>query len=79
MTKIEAVDRVNLCIVLAAGLNSTNLEPGQMLVSLPRYEPFHDSHQKTLAFRHRNETLDNFIEPRLILIQLYMWLVHGSS
>ena len=26
MTKIEAADRVNLCIVLAAALNSTNLQ-----------------------------------------------------
>ena len=26
VTKIEAVDRVNLCIVLAAALNSTNLQ-----------------------------------------------------
>ena len=26
MTKIEAADRVNLCIVLAADLNSTNLQ-----------------------------------------------------
>ena len=26
VTKIEAVDRVNFCIILAAGSNSTNLE-----------------------------------------------------
>ena len=55
VTKIEAADRINL-------LNSTScrfeqyesLKPGQILLSLPRYAPFHDSHQKTLAFRHRN-------------------------
>ena len=53
VTKIEATDRVNL-------LHSTRFEqyqfrkPDQMLVSLPRYAPFHDSYQKTLAFRHRN-------------------------
>ena len=45
-----------------------------MLVSLPRYAPFHDSH-KTLAFRHQNGTLDNFIKPRSIFKQLCMWLV----
>ena len=45
-----------------------------MLVSLPRYAPFHDCHKKTLAFSHRNEPLDNFIKPRSILKHL-MWLV----
>ena len=55
VTKIEAVDRVNLlhstsCRFLTVRI----LKPGQMLVSLPRYAPFHDSHQKNLAFRHRN-------------------------
>ena len=55
MTKIEAADRVNL-------LHGTNCsfeqykssKPSQVLVTLPRYAPFHDSHQKTLASRHRN-------------------------
>ena len=55
VTKFEAADRVNL-------LHSTSYrfeqygfrKPGQMLVSLPRYAPFHDSHQKTLALRHTN-------------------------
>ena len=46
-----------------------------MLVSLPRYAPFHDYHQKALAFRHRNETLDKFIKPSSILKQLCMWLL----
>ena len=31
--------------------------------------------KKTIAFRHRNQTLDNFIKPRSILKQLCMWLV----
>ena len=52
VTKIEAVDRVNL-------LHSTScmfehyksLKPGQMLVSLPRYALFHDSHQKESCFQ----------------------------
>ena len=44
-------------------------------LSLPRYAPFHDSYQKTLAFRHRNETLGNVIKPRSILKHLCMWLV----
>ena len=46
-----------------------------MLLSLLRYAPFHDSHQKPLAFRHTNQTLANFIKPRSILKQLCMWLV----
>ena len=52
VTKIEAVDRVIFCIVLAAGLNSTNLE--NLIKFLLRHAQFHDSHQKALAFRHRN-------------------------
>ena len=40
VTKIEAADRVNLCIVVAAGLKSTNFEN---LVKA-RYAPFYDSH-----------------------------------
>ena len=51
-TKIEAADRVSL-------LHSTiyrfeqweSLKAGQMLVSLPRYPPFHDSHQKDSCFQ----------------------------
>ena len=47
VTKIEAAGRVNLL-----GSTSCRFEqykfpkPGRMLVSLPRYVPFHDSHQK---------------------------------
>ena len=51
VTNVEAADRVNLCTVLAAGLNSTNLE--NLVKRLARYAPLHDIH-KTLAFRHRN-------------------------
>ena len=45
-----------IVLALAAGLNSTNLENlvNCLYPSLPRYAPFHDSHQKTLAFRHRD-------------------------
>ena len=55
VAKIEAADRVNLCIVLAAALNSANL---QNLVKC--LYPCLDMHhimivtKKTLAFRHRN-------------------------
>ena len=55
VTKIEATDRVSLLHSTSCRFgNYESSEPGQMLVSLPRYAPFHDSHQKTLAFRHRN-------------------------
>ena len=51
-TEIEAADRVNL-------LQSTiyrfeqweSRKAGQMLVSLPRYPPFHDSRQKDSCFQ----------------------------
>ena len=52
VTKIEEADRVNL-------LHSTSCEferyefrtPDQLLVSLARYAPFHDSHQKNSCFQ----------------------------
>ena len=52
VTKIEAADRVNL-------LNSTiyrfeqhkSSKAGQMLVSLPKYPPIYDSHQKDSCFQ----------------------------
>ena len=52
VTKNEAADRVNL-------LHSTSWsfeqhkpsKLGQMLVSLPKYAPFHDSHQKGSCFQ----------------------------
>ena len=55
VAKIEAADRVNLCIVLAAALNSTNL---QNLVKClyPCIDMRHimTVTKKILAFRHRN-------------------------
>ena len=51
--KTEATDRVNLLdIVLSTGLNSGNHEKlAKCLLSLPRYPPFHDSHQKNSCFQ----------------------------
>ena len=55
VTKIEAADRVSLLRRTSCRLEQYEFrKPGQMLVSLPRYASFHDSHQNTLAFRHRN-------------------------
>ena len=56
VTKIEAVDRVNLLHSISCMFEQYEFrKPGQMIqISLPRYASFHDSHQKTLAFRHRN-------------------------
>ena len=55
VTKIEAADRINLLHSTSCRFEQYEFrKPGQMLVSLPRYPPFHDSHQKTLAFRHKN-------------------------
>ena len=56
-TKIEAADRVNLlhstiCIYRFEQWESS--KAGQMLVSLPRYPPFHDSHQKDSCFQTYN-------------------------
>ena len=52
VTKIEAADRVNLLHSTSYSFDqqkSSNL--GQMLVSLPRYAPFHDSYQKDSCFQ----------------------------
>ena len=55
VTKIEAADRVNLSHNTSCSFEQyKSSKVGQMLVSLPIYAPFHDSHQKTLGFRHRN-------------------------
>ena len=52
VTKIEAADRINLLHNISCRFEQYEFrKPGQMLVSLPRYAPFHDSHYKTLAFR----------------------------
>ena len=67
VTKVEAVDRVNLLHNTGCGFKQyESLKPGQMFVSVTK---------KTPAFRHRNLTLDNFIKIRSILKQLRMWLV----
>ena len=55
VTKTEAADRVNLLYGNSCKFEQHEFrKPGQMLVSLLRYAPFHDSYPKTLAFRHRN-------------------------
>ena len=55
VTKIEAADRVNLLHRTRCRFKQFECgKPSQMLVPLPRYAPFHDSHQETLAFTHRN-------------------------
>ena len=78
-TKIEAADRVNLLIVLAASLNNKNLENlvkcWYPCTDMRHFMTVTKKLKKTLAFRHRNYTLDNFIKPRSILKQLCMWLV----
>ena len=55
VTKIEAVDRFNLCIVLAADSNSRNLENlVKHLYLSPDMRHFMTVTKKILAFRHRN-------------------------
>ena len=52
VTKIEAADRVNLLHGTNCRFEQYNSsKPGQMLVSLPRYAPFHGSHQKDSCFQ----------------------------
>ena len=52
-TKIEAADRVNLCIVLSTGLNSENHE--KLVKCLyPCILHFMIVTKKALAFRHTN-------------------------
>ena len=70
---VTKIDRVNLLHSASCRLNSTNLEkPGQILVSLLRYAPFHDSHQEDSCFQTE---INNCIKPRSISKQLCMWLV----
>ena len=53
--------------VLAAGLNSTNYENlVKYLYICPDMRHFMIVTKKILAFRHRNQTSDNFIKPRSI-------------
>ena len=52
VTKIEAVDRVNILRSTSCRFEQSEFRKlGQMLVSLPRYAPFHDSHQKHSCFQ----------------------------
>ena len=52
VTKIEAADRVNLLHSSSCGFEQyKSSKPGRMLVSLPRYAPFHDSNQKDSYFQ----------------------------
>ena len=55
VTKIEGADKLNLlhCSTSWSFEQNESWKPGQLLVSIPRYVPFHDIHQKTLTFRHR--------------------------
>ena len=52
VTKIEAADRVNVLHNTSCSFEQDkSSKPGQMLVSFPRYAPFHDSHQKDSCFQ----------------------------
>ena len=52
VTKNGAVDRVNLLHSTSCSFEQyKSSKVGQMLVSLPRYAPFHDSHQKDSCFQ----------------------------
>ena len=51
VTKIEAADRVNLLHSTSCRFEQYEFrKPGQMLVFLPRYAPFHDSLQRNSCF-----------------------------
>ena len=80
-TNIEAADRVNLLhgTTICRFEQWESRKAGQMLVSLPRYRHFMIVTKKALAFRHTNQTLDNFIKLKSILKQLCMWLVEVVS
>ena len=52
VTKIEATDRVNLFRSTSCSVEQhKSSKLGHMLVSLPRYAPFHDSYQKDSCFQ----------------------------
>ena len=52
VTKIEAADRVSLLQSTRCKFEEyESWKPGQMLVSLPRYAPCYDSHQKDSCFQ----------------------------
>ena len=51
-TKIEVADRINLLHIIIYRFEQwESCKDGQMLISLPRYPPFHDSHQKDPCFQ----------------------------
>ena len=55
VTQIEAANKINFLHGTRCCFEQyESWKPGQMLVSLPRYAPFHDSHWKPFAFRYRN-------------------------
>ena len=55
LTKIEAADRLVFCLVLAAGLNTTNLENlVKCLYPYPDMCHFMIVTKNVIAFRHRN-------------------------
>ena len=52
VTKTEAADRVNLLHSTSCRFEQYQFRKlGQMLLSLLRYAPFHDSHQKNSCFQ----------------------------
>ena len=52
VTKVEAADKVNLLHSTSCSFEQYKTSKlGQMLVFLPRYAPFHDSHQKDSCFQ----------------------------
>ena len=52
VAKIEAARRVNLLHSTSCRFEQYEFrKPGQMLVSLLRYAPFHDSHLKSSCFQ----------------------------
>ena len=76
VTKTEAVDKLIFCIILDAALNSMNLQNlAKCLYPCPDMRHFMIVTKNTLAFRHRNKTLANFIKPGSILKQLCIRLV----
>ena len=76
VTKIEAADRVNVLQSNSCSFEQYKFSKlGQMLIPCLDMPHFMIVTRKTLAFRHRNQTLDNFIKLRSILKQLCVWLV----
>ena len=52
VTKIETADRANFLHSTSSSFEQyKSSKLGQMLVYLPRYAPFHDSHQKVFCFQ----------------------------